>query len=116
LVAAAAAAAAVLGLARASRHAGKLMRRRLAQIHEAQQKNLGRLTAQSSSVERERETRDRLHADSELRARKATAGVGEKLTLREAELAAHKARRARADASGRTSERRGIGQQMCARG
>ena len=58
------------------------MRRRLAQIHEAQQKVLGRLTAQSSSVERERETRDRLHADSELRAREATAGVGERRSHR----------------------------------
>ena len=77
---------------------------------------LGRLTAQSSSVECERETRGRLHADSELRGREAIAGVGEKLKLREAELAAHKARRARADAPGRTAERRGIGQQTCARG
>ena len=54
-----------------------------------QQKVRGRLTAQSSSVGCGRETRDRPPADSELRGREAIAGVGEKLELREAELAAH---------------------------
>ena len=47
------------------RHASKMMRRRLAQVQEDQQKVLGRLTAQTSSIERERETRERLHADAQ---------------------------------------------------
>ena len=81
------------------------MRRRLANVQEEQQKCLGRLTAQTASVDRERETRERLHADAELRAQSAMLAVGEKLELRQAELAAHKeaAKRGRARTRPRTS-------------